>query len=70
MLDSNGVPVSWDGDMAHLMIFKPVNLPKHQKVDIYSGILVPGNLKIYFGYRLPNGIVITNGTPIEVDALM
>ena len=70
MLDSNGVPVSWDGDMAHLMTFKPVNLPKHQKVDIYSGILVPGNLKIYFGYRLPNGIVITNGTPIEVDALM
>ena len=70
MLDSNGVPVSWDGDMAHLMVFKQVNLPKHQKVVIYSGVLVPGNLKIYFGYRLPDGTVIANEIPIEVDVLM
>ncbi len=70
MLDSNGVPVSWDGDMAHLMTFKPVNLPKHQKVDIYNGILVPGKLIISFGYRFPNGIVTTNATPIEVDVFM
>jgi hypothetical protein len=69
MLDSNGVPVSWDGDMAHLMTFKQVNLPKYQKVAIYSGHLVPGNLKIYFGYRLSDGTVITNDIPIEVDVL-
>jgi len=39
-----------------------------QPITLYQGhFLLPGQLAVFFGYRLENGTVITNQNTIEID---
>ncbi|OQW92585.1 MAG: hypothetical protein BWK78_01250 [Thiotrichaceae bacterium IS1] len=69
-LDSNGVPQLWDGKPETLVAFRPNILLQNSThpVEMYSGhFLAPGTLKIYLGYRLQDGTLITNSKTIDVD---
>lgn len=68
-LDSNGIPQLWDGKPETLAAFKPqVQLSAIHPVEMYSGhFLAPGTLKIYLGYRLQDGTLITNTKTIDAD---
>jgi hypothetical protein len=63
MLDQRGNYQKWDGQMANLDSFKRnVTLSKDVLVKMYGGkFIAEGQLKIYFGYRLPEGMVVFNG---------
>jgi hypothetical protein len=63
MLDDVGHYQLWDGNMASLTSFKQnVPLSKDLVVKMYDGkFVVDGQLKIYFGYRLEDGVVVFNG---------
>lgn len=71
MLDSNGIPQLWDNKPETLVAFKPqVLLSAIQTVEMYKGkFVLPGNLKVYFGYRLQDGTVIQNSKPIDIEIL-
>ncbi|EDN66311.1 hypothetical protein BGP_0121 [Beggiatoa sp. PS] len=51
----------WDSISSNLVAVENVKLESTQPIDIYSGLLPPGQLKIYFGYRLQNGLIVFNG---------
>jgi hypothetical protein len=63
MVDEVGHYQQWDGNMASLTSFKQnVPLSKDLVVKMYDGkFVVDGQLKIYFGYRLEDGVVVFNG---------
>ncbi len=63
MLDQRGDYQKWDGQMANLESFqRNVTLSKDVLVKMYGGkFIAEGQLKIYFGYRLPEGVVVFNG---------
>ncbi|EDN71013.1 hypothetical protein BGP_2449 [Beggiatoa sp. PS] len=70
MLDNQGQAIEWlVGDFANLVAAKEnVRLTSNQEIEIYHGFLSPLHLKIYFGYRLKEGIILFNGEqPIEVQ---
>ncbi len=54
MLDSTGVPLSWDGYWERLVSFIPnVTLQPSQEIPLYHGkFVMPGTLGVRFGYRL------------------
>jgi len=61
MLDNQDAIPLWDGSPEHLVAFKNIErLPIFQVVNIYSGQLPSGKLRIYFGYRLENGTIVFN----------
>ncbi|RKZ58736.1 MAG: hypothetical protein DRR08_15690 [Candidatus Parabeggiatoa sp. nov. 2] len=69
MLDSNHAVQLWDGSLANLVAFESVESLVYTKVvTIYSSKLTPvGRLRIYFGYRLDDGIIVFNASqPISV----
>ncbi len=58
----------WNQQPASLVAFSNGTLGVVQTVQMYSGtFFYPGTLKVYFGYRLPNGIVVTSNTPIDIS---
>jgi hypothetical protein len=75
MLDSKGKTVGWKGDMAKLEAFQEdISLKEIQSVEIYEGLLnkfvdASGTAEVYFGYRLGDGTVVTNSTPIKIAAI-
>jgi hypothetical protein len=67
MLDIDGKVLPWDGDPAHLVAFQQTMLAAVQKVLLYQGQLAtPGKLKLFFGYRLPDGMLVSNDQAIEI----
>lgn len=62
MLDNMGNYQRWNGKIHELDSFKSaIKLPEEMVVKMYSGKLVAeGSLRIYFGYRLPEGTVVFN----------
>lgn len=67
MVDTNGVPLPWDGKPANLVAFKSkVPLTSPHLVEMYKGQLIPGHLLGYLGYRLPDGTLVTSNNPIDI----
>ncbi len=61
MLDNQDAVPLWDGNPEHLVAFKNIErLPMIRVVNIYSGQLPAGKLRIYFGYRLEDGTIVFN----------
>lgn len=62
--------LAWDQQPANLVAFSSGTLGALQVVSMYSGtFFYPGTLKVFFGYRLPNGVVITSSSPIDITIL-
>jgi hypothetical protein len=67
MVDSNGIPLPWDGNPANLVAFKPkIPLTSPYLVEMYKGQLIPGHLLGYLGYRLADGTLVTSNNPIDI----
>ncbi len=59
--------LAWNQQPASLVAFSSGTLAAVQVVQMYSGTFYyPGTLKVFFGYRLPNGTVITSSAPIDI----
>ncbi|MDM8566484.1 Calx-beta domain-containing protein [Candidatus Halobeggiatoa sp. HSG11] len=70
MLNSEGKPVIWDGNISSLIAFqKPENLAPVESIEIWNNPLdITGSVKVYVGYRLANGkIVYSPKDMIEMD---
>jgi pimeloyl-ACP methyl ester carboxylesterase len=67
MLDKQGNILWWNQNPAQLVAFREqVTLITNQPVTLYSGKLpVAGKLRIFFGYRLQEGTLVTNSQPME-----
>ena len=62
MLDNQKRPLLWDFDLEKLVAaVSDITLAASVPVEIYQGGLVEGQLRIYFGYRLENGMIVFNG---------
>jgi hypothetical protein len=62
MRDQQGQLLNWDLNLAHLVAAEEsVPLAYTQKVNFYTGTLNPGQLQLFFGYRLATGVIIFNG---------
>jgi len=69
MLDSQGIPHSWELDLSELKAFQAqVILKSTQRLRIidHKGPLHPGSYEFFFGYRLQNGTLIFNQQPITL----
>ncbi|MCP4702201.1 MAG: hypothetical protein GY862_35880 [Gammaproteobacteria bacterium] len=62
--------VLWEPEIATLAAAYPkVSLTAKLRVNIYSGPLPPGQIRIFFGYRLESGLLVFNGEEaIEITA--
>jgi len=70
MLDSQGQVQRWSENLATLVAYENVDLSNFQPVDIYQGLLPPGQFLVFFGYRLENGLIVFNGTQaIEIKVV-
>jgi hypothetical protein len=69
MLDAHGNLWPWDEKVTSLVAFQPsTTLTAQQPVTIYHGVLLSaGVLTIHFGYRLPNGTLVSNSDVMEVS---
>ncbi|OQW90829.1 MAG: hypothetical protein BWK79_18635 [Beggiatoa sp. IS2] len=58
----------WDKKPKNLVAFKDnVILETEQQIFMYQGqFIYPGTLKVYFGYRLTDGTLVTSGESIDV----
>jgi hypothetical protein len=68
MLTHQGGVQPWDQQPENLLPFQPqVTLLAHQPVEIYQGQFAsPGFLQVFFGYRLPEGTVVTPANSIDI----
>jgi len=65
MLDNQKIPQLWDGDPEKLVAaIKDMTLAASVPVEIYQGGLVDGQIRVFFGYRLENGMVVFNGEQV------
>jgi hypothetical protein len=63
MLDNEKAVQLWDGVMENLASFEHISiLPETRIVEIYEGPFVqkPAQVRIYFGYRLNDGVIVFN----------
>ncbi|MDY6992010.1 MAG: C1 family peptidase [Pseudomonadota bacterium] len=68
MLDERINIFPWNEEISQLVTFKEVVLEAIQPITLYQGhFLLPGQLAVFFGYRLENGTVVTNQNAIEID---
>jgi len=62
MLDNQKRPLLWDFDLEKLVAaIEDITLAASVPVEIYQGGLVEGQIRVFFGYRLENGMVVFNG---------
>jgi len=63
--------LTWDKkNSANLATFMQATLGATQTVPMYQGtFFYPGTLKVYFGYRLLDGTVVTSGQGIDITIL-
>jgi hydrogenase small subunit len=67
MLDMTGNALIWNGNLAELVPFQQTTLTTLQEIPIYQGkLLTPGIFKLYFGYRLLNGAIVSNIQSIDM----
>ncbi len=67
MLDSTGNILPWNEVPATLVPFQQVTLNAVTEVKMYQGLFIAtGSLKVSFGYRLPDGVVVTNSKTIDI----
>jgi N-acetylmuramoyl-L-alanine amidase len=67
MINTQGGILAWDEDFTSLVPFrKEITLGDVHSLPMYQGLLGAGSLKIYLKYRLQNGTIISNATPIEI----
>lgn len=68
MLDEASNILQWDKTPANLVAFKSdVTLEDTQTVSLYKGLfLSQGTLKVYFGYVLTDGTLVSNTQPIDI----
>ncbi len=70
MLENGLNILEWDQKTVNLATFMPVTLGTTQTVPMYQGtFFYPGTLKVYFGYRLTDGTVVSSGQPIDITIL-
>ena len=66
MFDENRIIRPWDGILDNLIpVMRIASLPESQVVKIYDAQLaedVIGRLRIYFGYRLDDGVIVFNAS--------
>jgi len=56
----------WNSDVASLQPFTKVTLQASHSLEIYNGLLPESKIKVYFGYLLSDGTLITNKLPIDL----
>ncbi|BAP55803.1 hypothetical protein THII_1506 [Thioploca ingrica] len=62
MQDNQGQILPWDLNLAHLVAAqKAVTLMPTQVIDLYTGFLGSGQIRLFFGYQLPDGVIVFNG---------
>jgi hypothetical protein len=68
MLNSIGNVIPWDKQPESLIPFQTnITLQPEHAIDLYQGQLAfPGFLQIHFGYRLPEGDIVTSAESIDV----
>ncbi len=65
MLDNQKLPLLWDLDSEKLVAaVKEITLAASVWSEIYQGGLVEGQIRVYFGYRLENGMVVFTGEQV------
>ncbi|HHB93226.1 MAG TPA: hypothetical protein ENK59_08460 [Thioploca sp.] len=68
MLNSDGKPISWNGNLDELIAFQNTRLRTVQQLDIWNAPLdIVGSVKVYVGYRLENEIVYSPENVIEIS---
>ncbi len=67
MMDDNAVIAPWNQKISELTPFtKKVTLQRVYDLELYEGqFATPGSFKVFFGYRLPQNILVANKQPIE-----
>jgi hypothetical protein len=40
---------------------KAVTLMPTQEINLYTSLLASGQIQLFFGYQLPNGVIVFNG---------
>jgi len=66
MRDTTGNLFPWDENPAHLIAFQS-QVTLTAPVTLYQGYFVAtGSLKVHFGYRLPDGTVVTSSQSIDI----
>lgn len=68
MQDPLGQILPWNLNLAHLVAAQEaVTLTPTQEVSIYTDFLESGQLRLFFGYQLPEGVIVYNGEqPVEL----
>jgi hypothetical protein len=68
MLSGETGVLSWDEDPASLAPFmRSVTLIPEYTITLYKGhFILPGQLRVFFGYRLANGTLVQNKQPIDI----
>jgi 6-phosphogluconolactonase (cycloisomerase 2 family) len=62
MQDRYGQILPWNLNLAHLVAAQEaVTLTPSQEVSIYTGFLERGQIRLFFGYQLPDGVIVYNG---------
>jgi ribosomal protein L35AE/L33A len=65
MLDNQKRPLLWDLLPDKLVAtVKDITLSASVPVEIYQGSVVEGQIRVFFGYRLENGMVVFNGEQV------
>ncbi|MCK5877031.1 MAG: hypothetical protein KAG43_05300 [Candidatus Marithrix sp.] len=68
MLNANGKPISWNGNLDDLIAFQRTRLSTVQQLEIWNEPLdIDGSVKVYVGYRLDSEIVYSPEDVIEMD---
>lgn len=60
--------ILWDGDLATLVPFKTIeSLSSKEVINMYGGTFAAtGQLEVYFGYRLEDGLIVYNIMPMKI----
>ncbi|BAP56423.1 hypothetical protein THII_2126 [Thioploca ingrica] len=62
MQDNQGQILPWDLNLAYLVAAQPaVTLMPTQEINLYTGFLGSGQIRLFFGYQLPDGVIVFNG---------
>ncbi len=57
-----GQIMSWDLNLAHLVAAQEqIRLASTQEINLYTGWLSLGQIQLFFGYRLADGLIVFNG---------
>ena len=68
MQDDHGQILPWDLNLAHLVAAQTgVTLTPTQEINLYTGLLERGQISLFFGYQLLDGVIVFNGEqPLEL----